>query len=62
MKNGYPIDDAFLRAYEEGDYHPEEFMVPGHPDQCLVEDECCDECDYFLECFPDWKKNIEEAH
>lgn len=19
---------------------------------------CCDECDYFLECFPDWKKKL----
>lgn len=21
---------------------------------------CCDECDYYLECFPDWKKDLSE--
>ena len=20
---------------------------------------CCDECDYYLECFPDWNENME---
>ena len=33
-------------------YHGESCILNGeHPDyEC-----CCDECDYYLECFPDWE-------
>lgn len=23
---------------------------------------CCDECDYYFDCFPDWKGEINERH
>lgn len=22
---------------------------------------CCDECDYYLVCFPDWREHMEQA-
>ncbi len=37
---------------------------PGSPDLCESNPECCDECDHFLECFPNWQnitKNPEES-
>ena len=38
-----------------------EIYVPGDPDRCPVAPECCDECDFFLECYPDWKQVIADA-
>ena len=35
-------------------------LTPGKPDECLGGDKhpeyplCCDECDYFLLCFPEY--------
>lgn len=35
-------------------------LIPGHPKVCLGSgnfigfDCCCDECDYFLKCYPEW--------
>lgn len=35
-------------------------LCPGHPKICLGNgifpgfECCCDECDYFLQCFPEW--------
>lgn len=35
-------------------------LTPGKPSECLGGDHhpehplCCDECDYFLQCFPEW--------
>ena len=34
-------------------------LTPGEPTVCLGNGEqgfecCCDECDYFLHCFPEW--------
>lgn len=40
-------------------------LTPGKPEQCAGngnEDPltcCCDECDYFLKCFPEWEKTLE---
>ena len=37
-------------------------ICPGHPKLCLGSGDfpgfecCCDECDYYLECFPEWEK------
>ena len=31
-------------------YHGEKCVGNGENDEC-----CCDECDFYLECFPDWK-------
>jgi hypothetical protein len=36
-------------------------LTPGEPDACkgngkLGAECCCDECDYFLECFPAWEE------
>ena len=34
-----------------------------HGEKCLGNGDhpgvecCCDECDYYLECFPDWREN-----
>ena len=46
-------------------------LTPGDPDVCLGNGElgfecCCDECDYFLLCFPEFdvqikKENITES-
>lgn len=37
-------------------------MTPGLPNECGGRGECCDECDYYLECFSDLEENTEEAH
>lgn len=35
-------------------------LKPGNPDECegngkhAAFEICCDECDYFLQCFPEW--------
>ena len=39
-------------------------LKPGEPDACLGNGEqgfecCCDECDYFLLCFPEFDLKIE---
>ena len=37
-------------------------LKPGKPDECEGNGKhplfelCCDECDYFLKCFPEWDK------
>ena len=36
-------------------------LSPGKPDACLGSGEyefecCCDECDFYLICFPDWQQ------
>ena len=49
-------------------------LKPGEPENCQGNGEhpgfeiCCDECDYFLKCFPEWapggsvwKEGIENA-
>lgn len=28
-------------------------LNPGDPENCAGVDECCDECDYYLKCFPE---------
>ena len=40
-------------------------LTPGKPDVCLGNGKqglecCCDECDYFLACFPEFDIDIEE--
>ena len=40
-------------------------LTPGEPDVCLGNGEqgfecCCDECDYFLLCFPEFDPQIRE--
>ena len=40
-------------------------LTPGNPDFCLGNGEmgyecCCDECDYFLRCFPEYTLENEE--
>ncbi len=32
-------------------------MTPGQPNECGARFEGCDECDYYLECFPDWSEH-----
>ena len=45
-------------------YMPREFIDPNtgtvltpswHGEKCQGNSECCDECDYYLDCFPDWE-------
>ena len=41
-------------------------LTPGEPAVCLGNGEqgfecCCDECDYFLLCFPDFDKKAKEG-
>jgi len=41
-------------------------LTPGKPAACLGNGEqgfecCCDECDYFLLCFPEFDENIANA-
>lgn len=37
-------------------------LVPGNPDKCQGNGEhpffecCCDECDYYLDCFPEYDR------
>lgn len=37
-------------------------LKPGKPDECEGNGKhplfelCCDECDYFLKCYPEWDK------
>ena len=40
-------------------------LMPGEPDVCLGNGEqgfecCCDECDYFLLCFPEFDVKIKK--
>lgn len=43
-------------------------LKPGKPDECEGNGEhpdfeiCCDECDYYLLCFPDWKERLEAEY
>ena len=42
-------------------------LTPGEPDVCLGNGEqgfecCCDECDYFLLCFPEYDIILEEEN
>lgn len=42
-------------------------LTPGNPIVCLGNGKqgfecCCDECDYFLCCFPEFDFEIEEEH
>lgn len=42
-------------------------LTPGEPDACLGNGEqgyecCCDECDYFLLCFPELDPESEEEN
>jgi len=41
-------------------------LAPGEPDACLGNGDrefecCCDECDYFLLCFPEFDPENKEA-
>lgn len=42
-------------------------LVPGEPERCQGNGEhsvfecCCDECDYYLACFPEYQKDVDEA-
>lgn len=39
-------------------------LCPGHPEFCLGSDHylqfdlCCDACDHFVKCFPEWEERI----
>ena len=42
-------------------------LAPGEPDICLGNGEqgfecCCDECDYYLRCFPQFDLSIKEEN
>ena len=42
-------------------------LTPGEPDACLGNGElgfecCCDECDYYLSCFPEFDLDCEEEN
>lgn len=40
-------------------------LLPGEPERCQGNGQnpafecCCDECDYFIECFPEWEAGAE---
>lgn len=42
-------------------------LLPGKPDMCYGNGEhegfvcCCDECDHYLACFPEYKKEVHDA-
>ena len=39
----------------------ESILSPGHPEACAggIPEHClCDECDYMMDCFPDYQKGI----
>ena len=39
-------------------------LTPGDPERCQGNGKdprfeiCCDECDYYLDCFPDWEARL----
>lgn len=41
-------------------------LAPGNPDKCQGNGKhpdfeiCCDECDYFLNCFPEYQAEVDE--
>lgn len=39
------------------EYVPEESLgeTPGSPETCPVNGWGCDECDYYVDCYPNWK-------
>ena len=42
-------------------------LTPGEPDVCLGNGDqgfecCCDECDYFLLCFPEFDLEVKEEN
>jgi len=49
------LDEIFDEIFDNDDVE----LTPGKPDVCLGNGEqgfecCCDECDYFLSCFPEF--------
>lgn len=42
-------------------------LAPGNPESCQGNGEdprfeiCCDNCDYFLACFPEYRNGVDEA-
>ena len=42
-------------------------LAPGTPDRCQGNGShpqfecCCDNCDYFIQCFPEYQKEVDEA-
>ena len=43
-------------------------LTPGDPEHCKGNGKenpmtcCCDECDYFLKCFPEWEQESAVIH
>lgn len=62
------IDESYKKLRQR--YRPEDFIDPTgttlnpswHGEDCLGNGEhpgiecCCDECQFYLSCFPDWKE------
>ena len=68
--------DDYLQICEDEGVEPEKTKIidvtgaelkPGKPAECKGNGEhegyecCCDECDFYLECFPDWEKGDPNA-
>lgn len=50
-----PILDPATGIMLQPSYHGKD--CPGNGEHPGVEC-CCDECDYYLDCFPDWETNL----
>lgn len=72
MKLWYSLHSSFLRLMGAVPREIEDptgvWLTPGKPNRCKghhpergIEpfyEDCCDECEYYLLCFPDWWKAI----
>ena len=55
MERGNPFIDPITGIFLSPGFHGENCPGNGNTEgqEC-----CCEECDFFLTCFPDWKKMI----
>ena len=61
-----PAFEALASDGHENDITGAE-LEPGDPERCQGNGEhpgfecCCDECDHYLSCFPEYQKEVDEA-
>lgn len=63
-QNGWFLDHTYYHDFEWKQEGLE--FSPGDPAECQGNGKhpgfecCCDNCDYFQECFPNWKEELQE--
>ena len=55
MERGNPFIDPITGIFLSPGFHGENCPDNGNTEG---QEYCCDECDYYLICFPDWEKMI----